>query len=47
MIELNKLYTQEEYDTLTIEDHLYINNNNLGIYLVEGGYIIKLITEDI
>jgi len=46
MIELNKLYTQEEYDTLTIEDHLYINNNNLGIYLVEGGYIIKKVESE-
>ena len=46
MIELNKLYTQEEYDNITIDEHLYINQNNLGIYLVEGGYIIKKVESE-
>jgi len=43
MIELNKLYTQEEYNDITIDGHLYINQNNLGIYPVDGGYIIKIV----
>ena len=47
MIELNKLYTQEEYDDITIDEHLYINQNNLGIYPVEGGYIIKIVEKEI